>query len=311
MTWEEAVIWLRSQPNQIGLVNACFLDDPLIEAANRFYQSEEWSETRRYLPSVPGRVLDIGAGRGISSYALAKDGWTVSAIEPDPSPLVGADAIRTLSQISDTKIEVFDYLGEKLPFENNYFDAIYARQVLHHTKSLDLLCLEIARVLKPGGIFIATREHVFNNNKDYQFFLNNHPLYFICENISAFSLQYYFKSFVNAGLLFKNIIYPFNSPINYYPATKTAIEKFKNTNQIIFSNEYNLFNSSDNGLYMYYPGIFYSFVLTKYSFNSNNVEHEKYLLVKSDLIINKCLLLNFISTINSNKLINNIKKQAN
>ena len=42
------------------------------------------------------QALDLGAGRGISSYALAREGWQVTALEPDPSMLIGAGAIRSL-----------------------------------------------------------------------------------------------------------------------------------------------------------------------------------------------------------------------
>jgi SAM-dependent methyltransferase len=96
-TWEQAVEWLRQQPDQQTLVRDCYFDDPLIEACERFVNSEEWQATLRYLPRVTGKVLDLGAGRGISSYGLAKAGWQVTALEPDPSNLVGAGAIRGAS----------------------------------------------------------------------------------------------------------------------------------------------------------------------------------------------------------------------
>jgi hypothetical protein len=37
ITWEEAVLWLRNQPDQAELVRACFYDDPLPAAAERYY----------------------------------------------------------------------------------------------------------------------------------------------------------------------------------------------------------------------------------------------------------------------------------
>ena len=40
------------------------------------------------IPRKAGRALDLGAGNGILSYALAREGWSVTAVEPDPSALV-------------------------------------------------------------------------------------------------------------------------------------------------------------------------------------------------------------------------------
>jgi protein-L-isoaspartate O-methyltransferase len=90
LTWEEAVQSLRNQPDQKELVQYCYYDDPLESAAERFAQSEEWFAVTQLLKQkIPGQVLDIGAGRGISSYAFAKAGCSDTSLEPDSSKLVG------------------------------------------------------------------------------------------------------------------------------------------------------------------------------------------------------------------------------
>src|SRR5437016_3057671 len=96
-SWEEAVRWLCQQPDQQELVRACYYDEPRTQAAERFRRSEEWQATRAWLPKHLGRALDVGAGHGISSYALTVDGWRTTALEPDPSSFVGAEAIRRLA----------------------------------------------------------------------------------------------------------------------------------------------------------------------------------------------------------------------
>jgi hypothetical protein len=49
MTWEEAVLWLRAPPDQVDLVRACYFDDPLGEAAERYRANAGWHRFRRDL----------------------------------------------------------------------------------------------------------------------------------------------------------------------------------------------------------------------------------------------------------------------
>lgn len=221
LSWEQAVEWLRSNPDKQELVRACYFDDPLTEAAERFWNSVEWKAIAALMPPPEGkRALDLGAGRGISSYSLARDGWQVTALEPDPSTLIGAGAIRNLAQASGLSIQVVSEYSEKLPFEANSFDLVNCRQVLHHARDLAQTCREICRVLKPGGRMIATREHVISRRQDLQVFLDNHPLHYLYGGENAFLLNEYTESIVQSGLKLINVFAPFDSPINYFPLTE-------------------------------------------------------------------------------------------
>ena len=86
-----------------------------------------------------------------SSYALAKDGWRVTALEPDKSEVVGAGAIQYLGRATGTNIQVVTNWGEELPFASSEFDLVYCRAVLHHARDLQKLCREAARVLVAGA----------------------------------------------------------------------------------------------------------------------------------------------------------------
>jgi SAM-dependent methyltransferase len=217
MSWEQAVSWLRAQPGSQELVRACFFDDPLIDAAARYWRSTEWCAVRAYLPSIRGRALDVGAGRGIASYALARDGWSVTALEPDASDLVGAGAIRALAQDSGVAIEIVETWGEKLPFPNAGFDLVHCRQVLHHARNLDQLCREIGRVLKPGGTFIATREHVISKKEDLAGFQAGHPLHRLYGGENAFLLREYIDAIRDAGIVLRRIMNGLETDINFFP----------------------------------------------------------------------------------------------
>jgi SAM-dependent methyltransferase len=54
----------------------------------------------------------------------------------------------------DKGIEVAFSKIEDMPYEDNSFDAIICCDVLEHVIDLHACCLQILRVLKPGGIFI-------------------------------------------------------------------------------------------------------------------------------------------------------------
>jgi SAM-dependent methyltransferase len=224
ITWEDAVVWLKQQPEQIGLVRSCFFDDPLTEAAERYYQSTEWQAVQRMLPRTPGKALDLGAGRGISSYALAKDGWDTTALEPDKSKIVGAGAIRSLASDAGLKIEVIERWGEKLPFADGTFDVVHGRQVLHHAKDLKQLCSEIGRVLKKGSFFIATREHVISKRGDLDSFLKSHPLHKLYGGENAYLLDEYLSAINQAGIRLTHILNPFQSDINLFPETIDSLK---------------------------------------------------------------------------------------
>ena len=222
-TWEAAVRWLRDQADQEALVRACYYDDPLLAAAQRFADSDEWHALRTLLPVKGGNVLDLGAGRGISSYALARDGWSVTAVEPDRSALVGAAAIHALSKATDPPIRVVQGSAEALPFADRTFDLVNGRQVLHHARDLRAMCREVARVLRPGGRFIATREHVINRPQDLAAFLEAHPLHRYYGGEHAHLLSAYTEAIRTSGLTLSKVMGPFDSPINYFPVTTAQL----------------------------------------------------------------------------------------
>ena len=219
MTWEDAVIQLRKEPHNSQLVKACFYDDPLFEACERYHKSTEWVAIQEFLRGKSGVALDVGAGRGIATYALAKDGWSVTALEPDPSFIVGAGAIREISSNNNLGVTVIEQWGESLPFETGDFDLVFCRQVLHHARDLRQFCGEIGRVLKPGGMLLGIRDHVISNNSELAKFLAKHPLHRFYGGENAFLLSDYVEMIEGAGFRIHKKLNSFASDINLYPSS--------------------------------------------------------------------------------------------
>ncbi len=219
-SWEDAVRWLIAQPGQQEMVEACYYDAPLAAAAERYWRSEEWAAVRTFMPATPGRALDLGAGNGIGSYALARDGWQVDAVEPDPSALVGASAIRSLAAEHQLPITVVQEWGESLPFPDASFDLVFARQVFHHARSLPELSMQVSRVLRPGGRLLVLRDHVVSGHHYKPAFFDKHPLHNRYGGEDAYSIGEYEAALRAAGLRIDKTLRSFDSPINLAPRTR-------------------------------------------------------------------------------------------
>jgi len=210
------VRWLRAQPDQQQLVRDSYYDDPLDASARRYRDGVEFAALRAWLPPH-GEALELGAGRGIASYALASAGLRVVALEPDPSALVGAGAIAWLASATGAAIEPVVGVSENLPFADGRFDVVLARAVLHHTRDLDSSCREVARVLRPGGRFLAIREHVLSHPDDLSRFQSAHPLHRLYGGEYAYVLARYLAAIENAGLEVEHVLDPFASALNHAP----------------------------------------------------------------------------------------------
>jgi SAM-dependent methyltransferase len=58
----------------------------------------------------------------------------------------------------DVELRLFD--GVALPFEDASVDLIFSKQVLEHVERPHELIADVARVLKPGGVFAGSTSHL-------------------------------------------------------------------------------------------------------------------------------------------------------
>ena len=98
-------------------------------------------------------VLELGAGPGAGTLELARRSARTTSIEYDH-----ALATKLARRISNSGVRVIQTDAAALPFADRVFSSAIAILMLHHLKSRQLqdrAFSEIARVLRPGGIFIA------------------------------------------------------------------------------------------------------------------------------------------------------------
>jgi SAM-dependent methyltransferase len=100
------------------------------------------------------RVLDVGCGPGdlLCSMARHSDRWAMLA-GSDFSTGMAAEAAKAAVGLP-VHILVAD--AQANPFPDQYFDVVMARHMLYHVPDIDSAIAEAARVLRPGGCFLAT-----------------------------------------------------------------------------------------------------------------------------------------------------------
>jgi ubiquinone/menaquinone biosynthesis C-methylase UbiE len=224
MSREEAFYYMGAEAMKNNYVG-----DDVVECANRFFASEEFQALQGLIGydglDFRGRVLvDLGAGNGIASWALAKIGFSVTAVEPDPSPMLGFKAIERLAAETGIRIDVQRGEGEKLSMADNSTDIVYCRSVLHHFKELDTTLREIHRVLRPGGKVFVCREHIVSKPDHLQIALSKHRMYQLSGQMQHMrTLKAYEEAFQEVGFKTLKRLSTFETPINYGPLTTEGL----------------------------------------------------------------------------------------
>jgi SAM-dependent methyltransferase len=105
-----------------------------------------------YIPRLAalGSVLDLGCGTGdsVEQFRNVNPAVEWTGVDVERSPEVAA------RRRADAEFVTFD--GVHLPFPDGSFDAVYCKQVLEHVRAPAALLAEVARVLRPGGLFAGS-----------------------------------------------------------------------------------------------------------------------------------------------------------
>ena len=101
------------------------------------------------------KILDMASGCGTFVFYGLLNGYDVYGIEPE----------KWKNEFNRMKIELYNYpanwgsrfteaFGEKLPFQDNFFDVVSSYQTLEHVSDVKACIKEMLRVLRGGGIML-------------------------------------------------------------------------------------------------------------------------------------------------------------
>ncbi|MGQ0505693.1 MAG: class I SAM-dependent methyltransferase [Myxococcaceae bacterium] len=99
-------------------------------------------------------VLEIGPGPGLTTELLLERLPRLTTVEIDD------DLASALSaRLADANVEVVHADATAMPFEDGRFTGAVSFTMLHHVPTTDMqdkLFTEVARVLQPGAVFVAS-----------------------------------------------------------------------------------------------------------------------------------------------------------
>ncbi|MFC5666355.1 class I SAM-dependent methyltransferase [Kitasatospora misakiensis] len=133
------------------LANSAYADGRHLAARQSIYR---WQQPQYDLPGIvveelaatSGIVLDVGCGNGKFVSRLHKDRPDLQAVGMDISAGILADVEKPVL-VSD---------AQALPFADNSVDAVLALHMLYHVGDIVATIKELARILRPGGVLIAS-----------------------------------------------------------------------------------------------------------------------------------------------------------
>lgn len=115
-------------------------------------------------------ALDIATGGGHTALMLSRYYGRVLATDLTDEMLEAAHGFITGQGVSNIEFQRAD--AEELPFSDEVFDLVSCRIAPHHFGDVPRFVAEVARVLRPGGVFLL-EDNVVPNSEHVGLFLND------------------------------------------------------------------------------------------------------------------------------------------
>ncbi len=149
---------------------------------SRTFQAEIDAIINALQPLSQDRILELGCGSGVVLDSLEKMGCTY---------LVGLDWLITSVRLAAEKSQsVMLVRGDAthLPFEDSFFDKIYAQHLIEHFADTVTVLSEWRRILKPGGRMVIATPNRYFPHQDW-FDDPTHHHIFTMEELSQYAVE--------------------------------------------------------------------------------------------------------------------------
>lgn len=104
------------------------------------------------------RILDVGCGGGRNIEYMIRRGFDVEGVDQSENAIAKVQSLAKSAAPSSDLSRFVQGEADHLPFPDSQFDVILSIAVLHFAQNkiqFEKMVLEMIRVLKPGGFFIA------------------------------------------------------------------------------------------------------------------------------------------------------------
>lgn len=178
----------------------------------------------RVLCRGPGRVLDVGCGRGLLLRAFRERGWKVEGTELSES------AASFARDVLDIPVKVAPAVA--LPWPDQTFDAVLMWHVLEHLPDPSAALREAARVLQPGGVIFAgapnfgSPEALWTQDKWFHLDVPRHLTHLTRESLGA--------SLASAGFEVRRVSY-FAPEYDCFSFVQSALNRFGLRHNLLYN----------------------------------------------------------------------------
>jgi SAM-dependent methyltransferase len=134
-----------------------------------FYNADYFERIILPLLDIPqhGHALDVGCGYGGLSLLLARarPDLQITGVDVETGALESAAKSAAQDKLANVRFEAGD--AHQLKFEQDVFEAVVCQTLLTHVSDARKVVREMARVLKPGGVFMAAEYTITGGWTDY------------------------------------------------------------------------------------------------------------------------------------------------